>query len=47
MEATLAPVLPAPLPASARARWAGRILTAFPVFFLALDGVMKLVAPAR
>jgi hypothetical protein len=45
MEATLDPVLTAPPSASTRAQWAGRVLSGLPVLFLALDGVMKLVAP--
>ena len=33
-------------PVSKKQLWAGRILTALPVLFLLLDGVMKLFSPA-
>jgi hypothetical protein len=45
MEAILDPVLPVTPPASTRARWIGRVLSALPVLFLTLDGAMKLAAP--
>ena len=32
-------------PVSTRALWTGRVLSALPVLFLALDGVMKLLQP--
>lgn len=33
-------------PASKKTLWAGRILSAIPVLFLLMDGVMKLIKPA-
>ena len=33
-------------PASKKKLWAGRILTALPVLFLLVDGIMKLFSPA-
>ena len=42
---SLDPVLAALPPASSRARWGGRVLSALPTLFLAMDGVMKLFAP--
>ena len=34
-------------PVSTKSPWAGRIITALPVLFLLMDGVMKLVKPTR
>ena len=33
-------------PVSSKSLWAGRIISALPILFLLLDGVMKLVKPA-
>lgn len=41
MEATLVPALPA-APASTRASWIGRVLSAIPALFLLMDASMKL-----
>ena len=35
-----------PTPVSKKALWAGRIISALPVLFLLMDGVMKLIKPA-
>jgi len=45
MEATYSPALALPTPTT-RARWIGRVLSAIPVLFLAMDAVMKLVHPS-
>ena len=34
-------------PVSTKSLWAGRIITALPVLFLLIDGVMKLLKPTR
>ena len=34
-------------PVSTKSLWAGRIITALPILFLLMDGVMKLVKPTR
>lgn len=45
MEATYSPVLHLPQ-LSTRSRWIGRVLSAIPVLFLAMDAVLKLAHPA-
>ena len=39
------PALPTPLPAPQSRRWPGILLTAIPVAFLTMDGVMKFLQP--
>ncbi len=44
MNATI-PISVSEAPVTSRVRWVGRVLSALPAFFLALDGVMKLALP--
>jgi hypothetical protein len=46
LEETFMPTAIQTAPASEKKLWAGRILTALPVLFLLVDGVMKLFSPA-